>query len=59
MAIKNSRTISKKSIFCTTPCQSKRTRRMKKEQATEKLQTDTHRLTTEEIEMLKVAFCIW
>jgi hypothetical protein len=41
MAIKNSRTISKKSIFCTTPCQSKRTRRMKKEQATEEV-ADRH-----------------
>jgi hypothetical protein len=58
MAIKNSRTISKKSIFCTTPCQSKRTRRMKRDRQQKKLQTDTQRLTTEEIEMLKVAFCI-
>jgi hypothetical protein len=41
MAIKNSRIISKKSIFCTTPCQSKRTRRMKKEQATEEI-ADRH-----------------
>jgi hypothetical protein len=41
MAIKNSRTISKKSIFCTSPCQSKRTRRMKKEQATEEI-ADRH-----------------
>jgi hypothetical protein len=31
----------KKSIFCTTPCQSKRTRRMKKEQATEEI-ADRH-----------------
>jgi hypothetical protein len=42
MAIKNSRTISKKSIiFCTTTCQSKRTRGMKKEQATEEI-ADRH-----------------
>jgi hypothetical protein len=41
IAIKNSRTISKKSIFCTTTCQSKRTRRMKKEQATEEI-ADRH-----------------